>query len=170
MAEIIKIHEGLVEKFLLENKFIWNGVVYNVDGEEKEATYEDFDGTLLYMDVVNLHGKETIKVIIDPVSFKMYKFFEHAYDHNKDIDYLYKDLSKDWIKFLLKHNKNNSLYRQHVMSYCNHRIGQHEQVYNKKNEEHLIELIKIKKEYQDSTKDYLDIVDYLNKEHKRGRK
>ena len=86
MSQIIEISENLVEKFLLENKYIWNGVVCNVDGEEKDATYEDFDGTPLYIDLVSLNGKETVKACIDEVNFKLYK---QKYDRG---DYLYKDL------------------------------------------------------------------------------
>lgn len=172
MEKIIKIDSNTLEEFLMKNKYIWNGVITTLDGEEIDTLIDDFSEEYFFLNLVSYNGIEKFKVRIDEVNFKLY-VNDDTLSYKNSLsgeDFLYKDLSKDWIIFLLKKNKKNQNYRDYLLSYLKDKIDNYTQTYNQKNEELITKFVKIKKEYEDNTKDYFEMMDYLNKEHKRGRK
>lgn len=172
MEKIIKIDSNTLEEFLMKNKYIWNGVITTLDGEEIDTLIDDFSEEYFFLNLVSYNGIEKFKVRIDEVNFKLY-VNDDTLSYKNSLsgeDFLYKDLSKDWIIFLLKKNKKNQNYRDYLLSYLKDKIDNYTQTYNQKNEELITKFVKIKKEYEENTKDYFEMMDYLNKEHKRGRK
>ena len=172
MEKIIKIDSNTLEEFLMKNKYIWNGVITTLDGEEIDTLIDDFSEEYFFLNLVSYNGIEKFKVRIDEVNFKLY-VNDDTLSYKNSLsgeDFLYKDLSKDWIIFLLKKNKKNQNYRDYLLSYLKDKIDNYTQTYNQKNEELITKFVKIKKEYEENTKDYFEMIDYLNKEHKRGRK
>ena len=172
MEKIIKIDSNTLEKFLMKNKYIWNGVITTLDGEEIDTLIDDFSEEYFFLNLVSYNCIEKFKVRIDEVNFKLY-VNDDTLSYKNSLsgeDFLYKDLSKDWIIFLLKKNKKNQNYRDYLLSYLKDKIDNYTQTYNQKNEELITKFVKIKKEYEENTKDYFEMMDYLNKEHKRGRK
>ena len=107
-----KINVEDVKQFLLQNGYLWNGKVLTSIGTEEKATIGHFMSfNPVSVRLVTLNGEYYIDMRVQPTTFKFM-----AEDRNGDNYEVVKDLSKQWMKYLLQHRTED--YAPYIIDLC----------------------------------------------------
>lgn len=146
-----------IQSFLMENKYIWNGKQYDdLDGYKNigvEAFHNHFG---IDVQLTTFDDDELYRYLgVRSTYFSIMYACDEGYDSSDIIIYLDKDLSKEWVEFLVK--KNGKAYAEEVKAIMDANIENTKEALQNEISLYQTKIDNIKKKYGKKLKEYEEI-------------
>ncbi len=147
-----------IQSFLMDKQYMWNGKRcdgYGYDNEDFSVDmFEICDGIPVKLTTFN---DETLYRVLDIglTNFGIMETYDEGYDHPEIVTYLDKDLSTDWIEFLLK--KNGKTYAEILSKTMNKLIERREDALQEELKPHQEKIEQIKAKYTKEINQYKEM-------------